>query len=511
MQLHQKFIISAKNNGKKLAVIDKSTQQNVTYNKALIASLLLSSKFKEYSEHYIGVMLPNSAGAVLATVAILMSGKVPVMINYSTGAERNALFAQNKCSFKTIITSSALLEKIGAPKVEGMIFLEELMKEFTIVDKLKMALVAKMPVNYILKRVHQGSEEESAVVLFTSGSEKEPKAVELTHKNIISNIESFTAYADIREDDKLLAILVFFHVFGITVNLWVTLYNGMTMITYANPLDFATVCSIAREERPTVMVGTPSFYWGYLNRSQPGDFSSVRLMVAGADKTPDALRERYLKEHGVTLLEGYGATETSPVVSVNTLEYNRPGSIGKPIPGVEVKIVHLESEEECPVGEIGMIWIKGDSVMKGYLGDPHLTEEVLKNGWYNSGDMGYLDEDGYLWHSGRYKRFVKVGGEMVSLVKVEDTLEKYLPAGVSCCVVEVSDELKGASIVATVNIEVNKSEILRQMAKDLPNIALPKHFITIEELPMMGSGKIDFRSVTMIVEEMMNSEAGAPV
>jgi acyl-[acyl-carrier-protein]-phospholipid O-acyltransferase/long-chain-fatty-acid--[acyl-carrier-protein] ligase len=298
---------------------------------------------------------------------------------------------------------------------------------------------------------------------------------------------------------------VFFHVFGLTVNLWVTFYYGMTMVSYANPLDFQTICKIAREEKPTVMVGTPSFFWGYLHKSEPGDFKSLRLMVAGADKCPDSLREGYLKKHGVTLLEGYGATETSPVISVNSIEFNKPGSTGKVIPGVSVKIENFESGEECSPMEVGKIKVKGDLVMKGYYNDPEQTAAVITDGWYDTGDMGYFDEDGFLWHAGRFKRFVKIGGEMVSLVKVENTLEKHLPTGVSCCVVEVSDEKKGASIIATVSIEVNKTEILRKMGSELPNIALPRHFIVIKDLPMMSTGKIDFRSVTKIVQDLLNS------
>jgi acyl-[acyl-carrier-protein]-phospholipid O-acyltransferase/long-chain-fatty-acid--[acyl-carrier-protein] ligase len=228
-------------------------------------------------------------------------------------------------------------------------------------------------------------------------------------------------------------------------------------------------------------------------------------MVAGADKCPDALREGYMKKHGVTLLEGYGATETSPVISVNSLEFNRPGSTGKVIPGVKVRLENFETGEPCNTREVGKILVKGDSVMKGYYDDPELTADALVDGWYNTGDMGYFDEDGYLFHAGRFKRFAKIGGEMVSLVKVENTLEKLLPVGVQCCVVEVSDEKKGAAIIATVSIEVNKTEMLKKMGNELPNIALPKHFIVIKELPMMGTGKIDFRSVTKIVQEMLNN------
>jgi acyl-[acyl-carrier-protein]-phospholipid O-acyltransferase/long-chain-fatty-acid--[acyl-carrier-protein] ligase len=177
---------------------------------------------------------------------------------------------------------------------------------------------------------------------------------------------------------------------------------------------------------------------------------------------------------------------------------------------VQVRIENIETGEECKTGEVGKILVKGDLVMKGYYDDPELTAESLVDGWYNTGDMGYFDEDKYLWHAGRFKRFVKVGGEMVSLVKVENTLEKFLPTGVSCCVVEVSDEKKGASIIATVTIEVNKTEILKMMGTELPNIALPKQFVIIRELPMMSTGKIDFRTVTRIVQEIINGSGSNP-
>jgi acyl-[acyl-carrier-protein]-phospholipid O-acyltransferase/long-chain-fatty-acid--[acyl-carrier-protein] ligase len=450
-------------------------------------------------------MIPTSAGCALATIGALMSGRIPVMINYSTGAESNAKYAQKKCKFKTIITSKALLEKIDCPVIDGMVLIEDIMGSVTIGDKLKAALKTKLPVNMILNCIHRGDENDTAAILFTSGSEKDPKAVQLSHRNIASNIENFGSYVKIYESDILLANLVFYHIFGLTVNLWVPFYYGMTMVSYANPLDFQAISNIAREEKPTVMVGTPSFFWGYLQKSEPGDFKTLRLMVAGADKCPDALREGYMKKHGVTLLEGYGATETSPVISVNSHEFNRPGSTGKVIPNVQVRIENIETGEECATREVGKILVKGDSVMKGYYDDPELTSEVLVGGWYNTGDMGFLDEDKYLWHAGRFKRFAKVGGEMVSLVKVENILEKLLTRGVSCCVVEISDEKKGSYIVATVSKEVNKTEMLRKMLKELPIIALPRQFIVIKELPMMSTGKIDFRRVTRMVQEILST------
>jgi len=506
MLLHHQFVRMAKKHQKKLAIIDRTTQSNVTYARALIAALILSKKFRKYEKGYTGIMIPTSAGCALASVGLLMSGRIPVMINYSTGAEQNARYAQKKCGFQTIIASRALLEKINCPKLEGMIFIEDIMKEVTTGDKLLAAIRSKLPTSLILAGIHGGDEHDTAAILFTSGSEKDPKAVQLTHRNLGTNILNFGAHIHLRESDILLANLVFFHIFGLTCNLWVSFVYGMTMVTYANPTEFQTISKIAREEKPTIMVGTPSFYWGYLQKSEPGDFKSLRIMVAGADKCPDALREGYREKHGVTLLEGYGATETSPVVSTNTPEFNRPGSIGKVIPNVQVKIEHLETGKECKPGEVGKILVKGDLVMKGYLGDPGLTAESIVDGWYNTGDMGYFDEEGFLYHSGRYKRFVKIGGEMVSLVRVENVMEQFLPKNAKCCVVEIPDDVKGSTIVAAVNMEINKIAILRKMAKHLPNIELPRQFFVIEELPMMGTGKIDFRTVTAMVRDMSEKQ-----
>jgi acyl-[acyl-carrier-protein]-phospholipid O-acyltransferase / long-chain-fatty-acid--[acyl-carrier-protein] ligase len=505
MLLHQQFVRMAKKHAGKLAIIDKTTGKNITYSTALIGALILSSKFQKYEKGFIGIMIPTSAGCALAIVGALMSGRIPVMINYSARAAENAKYAQKKCKFKTIITSKALLEKINCQVIDGMILIEDIMESVTTGEKLKAALKSRLPVNMILNSIYKGDENDTIAILFTSGSEKDPKAVPLSHLNIASNIVNFGNYEKLSESDIILSNLVFFHIFGLTANLWVPFYYGMTMVAYANPLDFQTISNIARDEKPTLMVGTPSFFRGYLQKSEPGDFKSLRLMVAGADKCPDSLREGYMNKHGVTLLEGYGATETSPVISINSLEFNRPGSTGKVIPGVQVRLVNFETGEECKTREVGKIFVKGDSVMKGYYDDPELTAEALVDGWYNTGDMGFFDEDDYLWHAGRFKRFAKIGGEMISLVKVENTLEKFLPVGASCCIVEVSDEKKGSYIIATVSVEVNKTEILRKMMTELPIIALPRQFIVIKELPMMSTGKIDFRSVTRIVQEILST------
>jgi acyl-[acyl-carrier-protein]-phospholipid O-acyltransferase/long-chain-fatty-acid--[acyl-carrier-protein] ligase len=252
------------------------------------------------------------------------------------------------------------------------------------------------------------------------------------------------------------------------------------------------------------MVGTPSFFWGYLRKSEPGDFDSLRIALCGADKCPDSLRDAFMEKHGRLLLEGYGATECSPVISANCLEDNRPGSVGKPIEGVQVRIENYETGEECGPGEDGRILIKGDNVMKGYFNDFEQTSLHIRHGWYDTGDMGNIDADGYLWHVGRLKRFVKVGGEMVSLVKIEDMLEKLLPEDAHCSVVEIPDAIKGARIVAVTTVQVDQKTVMKQMAEQLPAIAIPKTFLVMETLPKMGSGKIDFRAITELARQELS-------
>lgn len=505
MLLHQEFIRNARKFGSKPAIVDRFLDKNVSYEKALIASLILANKFRRYRDGFIGIMVPTSAGCMLSILGVLMAGKVPVMINYSTGAANNAEYAQRKCGFKTIIASRALLEKIGCRLVSGMVFIEDIMESVGPLDKVGALIKAKLPLSFLLKSVHEGEPDDNLVILFTSGSEKDPKAVQLTHRNIGSNVLDIGRVLTVTSEDVMLANLPLFHVFGHNVDFWLPLLYGMTIVAYANPLEYRKVSSIVREEKVSLMVGTPSFFAGYLRQSDPGDFASLRVAVAGADKTPDSLREGFLQKHNLELCEGYGTTETSPVVSTNLPGANKPGSIGKVLPSVRVKIVDINTGEALPPGGEGKILVKGDLVMKGYFDDLEETSLRIKDGWYETGDMGVLDEEGYLWHRGRLKRFVKIGGEMVSLVKVETVMQNLLPEGVDCCVVEVPDSLKGAKIVAAVTAEVGERRLLKAMADELPAIALPKQFVVLGEFPKMGSGKIDFRSITEMVRQQLQS------
>lgn len=510
MQLHEMFVRVAKERAGKLAFVDRGTNSRVTYKAALVRSLILAEKFKKYEPGFLGVMIPTSAGCAYTILAALLSGRTPVLINYSTGAAENCRIAQRRLDFRTIITSRALLERTRTPKIDGMVFLEDLAASVSSLEKLRGAMRATGSPERVLKAFHTGSDDEYSVVLFTSGSEKDPKAVPLSHRNINANLDGFSQVLDLTADDILLANLPFFHVFGLTVNLWTPIRFGMTIVTCPNPLEYRAICRAIREERVTMMVGTPTFLQGYLQKSEQGDFQTIRLMISGADKCPESLRRAYWERHRITVYEGYGTTETSPVISVNTPANNRPGSVGKALPNVQVRMEHYETGEECGVNEIGRILVRGDSVMSGYFDDFEATSLHMRHGWYDTGDMGYMDEDGYLWHVGRIRRFLKIGGEMVSLVRVEDALQRALPDDVECSVVEIPDALRGSRIVAAVTRPIDEDAAIEALSRELPNFALPKRFVVIPELPKMTSGKIDFRAITEIVQDIVQRRSAAP-
>jgi acyl-[acyl-carrier-protein]-phospholipid O-acyltransferase/long-chain-fatty-acid--[acyl-carrier-protein] ligase len=499
MQLHQRFIEVAKQYPNKVAVYDTATRKEVTYGNMLIASLLMAKKFSQYNSLYLGIMVPTSAGCMIAFMATLMAGKVPVMINYSTGAIENSKYAQMKCGFKKIIVSRKLMEKLNLEPISGMIYLEDLLPSITALDKMRAFMTSKMPLSLVKNSVYKGSDDDTAVILFTSGSEKEPKAVQLAHRNLNHNVTHLPGIINVTNEDSFVGALPLFHVYGLTITFLLPMLIGASVVTHANPLDYKYIVETIKKYELTILITTPTFLHGYLKKAQHGDMKSLRVVIAGADKMPDNLRKRYLEEQGIDVLEGYGTTETSPVISTNVPGSNRHGSIGQPAPEVEVKIVHHETGDEMPVGETGKILVKGDLVMKGYLGDLEETSLRIHNGWYDTGDMGKLDEDGYLWHQGRLKRFVKIGGEMVSLVKVEAVLEHHLPPNAKCCVVDVPNPTKGADIVAALTTdEIDTKKIIKLLKKELPSIAIPREFHVIEDLPMMPSGKVNFREVEKI-------------
>lgn len=502
LQLHQRFIQSAKRFPKRIAVYDKATMTDYTYSKMLIASFILKEYIGKLKSRYIGILLPTGVGAMLTILGTMMKGKIPVMINYATGAIENCRYAREKCQFKTIITSRKLLEKLNVQPIDHMIFVEDILAGVGLVDKLKAAALSMLPFLVLKDMVHHGDISEISVILFTSGSEKEPRAVQLSHRNILHNVNAFPTMIDINENDVFASILPMFHVFGLTVDFWLPALIGASMVTYPNPLDYKTVCQYVRDYKVTFIAATPAFFYGYLQKSEPGDFASVKIAIAGADKLPDKVYEGFQKKHGITLLEGYGTTETSPVIATTYPGSHKVGSIGRPIPNTQVRIIDIQTDKILGPNQEGKILVKGDLVMEGYLHDLEETSLRIRNGWYDTGDIGMMDEDGFMYHRGRLKRFVKVGGEMVSLVKVEDILSQHLPEDVICCVVDVPNPTKGADVVAAVaNGDFDIHKVMKQLKKELPSIAIPKQFYVIDDIPMMASGKVNFRAVEKICRD----------
>lgn len=507
MQLHQRFIDIAKQYPNDIAIIDINSGKSITYEKLLLAALVLSEKYKKFPEKNIGVMIPTSFGCMVTTIALLMADKTPVMINYSVGAIQNVKYAQDKCSFMTTITTEKLLEKLAIKPIEGMINIEKILSKVNLINKIKGMSISKLSATMIKKLIHTGSSNDNAVILFTSGSEKDPKAVQLSHKNIMHNVKGFETVVPDIKNQIFLANLPLFHVFGITVTFWTPLLYGGKTVAIANPLDYKLICKTIKKQKVTITVGTPTFYHGYLQKSEAGDFASVKIAISGADKLPKQIRDEYLKKHNLELYEGYGATETSPVISTNFQGNNKVGTVGKPLHGTKVKIVDRVTDKDVAPGVEGKIMVKGDLVTVGYYNDYEQTSLRIRDGWYDTGDMGIIDEEGYITHRGRLRRFVKIGGEMVSLTRVESILESILPAETLCCVVEVPNLRKGAEIVAAVTTkEIEAKQIHKHMKKELPSLMVPKEYYVLDELPLMSSGKVNFREVEEIIRKLHNTK-----
>ena len=500
MVLHHLFIENAKKYPKKIAVIEHATGKEITYENLLIASLVFKDVFAKFPSKFVGIMIPPAPGGIIAILGALFAGKTPVLINYSTGAIENSKYAQKKCGFRTIITSKKLLEKLNLKPLKDMVLMEDLAEKVNIIHKVKGKILSKLPAETIINKIIEpANKNDNVVLLFTSGSEKDPRAVQLTHTNIGANIVGVLDILRIDETDVFVTNLPYFHVFGLMVNLWVPLFVGGKIITSPNPLDYKTIVEAVRTHKVTLFVATPTFHYGYLLKAKPGDFNSLRICISGADKMPTHIRDAYLRDHGVEVHEGYGTTETSPIISVNVPGRAKQDSIGKVLPGTKVKITHLETGEEMPVGEEGKILVKGDIVMKGYYNDIEETSYRIRDGWYDTGDMGIIDMEGFLYHRGRLRRFVKIGGEMVSLVRVEEEINNILSSETICCVVDIPDPIKGSEIVAVATTkEINQADLKKRLAKVLPPVAIPKKFRVMEEIPMSPNGKVNFRAVEEI-------------
>jgi acyl-[acyl-carrier-protein]-phospholipid O-acyltransferase/long-chain-fatty-acid--[acyl-carrier-protein] ligase len=493
-------------------VTDGLDGSKLSRGKLLGLSIALSRYLqKNFPEKRIAIVLPASKGAVVANLAVALANKIPVGLNFTASAEAISS-AIARAEIRTAISATPFQARLPSfPWPANSVLLDK------VLPKLKLKIVfwwaaGIITPNFLLARCLDlpdfGGHEE-AVLLFTSGSSGEPKGVVLSHHNIAGNVAQFTVMLDAGPRDSLLASLPFFHSFGCTVTLWYPLIEGTPIITYPNPLEAAKNAALVESHNITVMLATPTFLRAYLRKAEPQQLRSTRLVIVGAEKMPLDLSEKFFERFGKRVMEGYGLTETSPVVSVNLPDSvpDRPdvtqqtlyrlGSVGKMAPGIGAEIRNPETNEKLTIYDTGMLWLRGPNIFEGYLNDPGRTVEVLHDGWLKTGDIGRLDEDGFLYIEGRLSRFSKIGGEMVPHEVVEQKIIGVLGLEGSerrIAICGVPDEAKGEALLLLSDQPIEMEKLRSELNKaKVPNLWIPKRSIVIENIPVLASGKLDVR------------------
>jgi len=520
--LHTRFIRMAKRRWSSFCMADTAGME-LTWGRTLIASRLLASWVRRRcaGDSMVGVLLPASVGGALANVAVALAGKTPVNLNFTAGREA-MIAALRQCNIKTILTSRLFLSKASLDPLEGMVFLEEVHRQFTPRQKIGALLSSRLLPAPWLERRHRGEQkpDDVATVIFSSGSTGMPKGVMLSHRNVVANIESVRQVLHFNPSDRIMGVLPFFHSFGFTGTLWLPLLAGFGAVYHPNPMDAKTIGETVQKYRATLLISTPTFFAGYLRRCTREEFATLRFALAGAEKLREQIAREFKDKYGLELLEGYGCTELAPVVSVNTFDVvhgvekqggNKPGTVGHPIPGVVAKIVDPDTGRSLPPGQEGLLLVKGPNVMLGYLGQPELTAQAMRDGWYVTGDIAAVDEDGFIKITDRLSRFSKIGGEMVPHMKIEEVINDIL--GIAAAVVTaIPDPQKGERLVAFYNQNGIAAEELwdRLNASELPKLWIPKreNLYRVESIPLLGSGKVDLKKVKALALEKLNPAVG---
>jgi len=519
--LHTAFIQIAKRRWFSFCMAD-TTGTELTYGKTLIGSLVLSRWIRQRcaAQSMVGVLLPASVGGSLANIAILLAGKVPVNLNFTAGSAAMAS-AVEQCGIKTILTSRVFLAKANLEKMDGMVFLEEIRKDFSSLQKLAAAIKAfVLPASWLHRRYFKSQKpNDLATVIFSSGSTGTPKGVMLSHHNIVSNIEGIRQVIPFTRNDRIMGVLPLFHSFGFTGTLWLPLLANFGVVYHPNPTDAKTIGETVQKYKATLLISTSTFFAGYLRRCTKEEFASLRYVIAGAEKLREPVVQGYREKYGITILEGYGCTELAPVVSVNTNDVfhgdekqvgHKPGTVGHPLPGVAVKVVDRDNDHPLPAGAEGLLLVKGPNLMLGYLGQPLLTEQALRRGWYVTGDIAAVDEDGFIRIVDRISRFSKIGGEMVPHMKVEETINAVLGSA-AAAVTALPDEQRGEKLVAFyAQNGISREELWDKLNQsDLPKLWIPKreNLYSIESLPLLGSGKVDLRQIKAMAQEKVRRPA----
>ncbi len=493
------------------AIIDGVDHSRISRGKLLGVALALSRHLRTHCpERRIGIVLPPGKGGVIANVATVLAGKVPVNLNFTAG--RVAIeSAKAQAGLKTIITARAVAKRLTEfPWTPNVIHLDEVLPAMkpAILSWWFLGLCLPARALASLLGLPKTGDREEAILLFTSGSAGAPKGVALSHRNILGNVSQFAVLLDLQRDDLLLGSLPFFHSFGCTVTLWFPVLEGPRLVTYPSPLDAAKNAELIERYAATVMFATPTFLRGYLRKVEPAQLRSLRLIITGAEKLPNELANAFAARFDRQVYEGYGLTETSPVISVNlpnpipaaagdsVQPSARLGSTGKMAPGIAAEIRDPESGQKLSLHETGMLWVRGPNIFDGYLNDPVRSAEVLEDGWFKTGDLGRFDEDGFLFIEGRLSRFSKIAGEMVPHELIEQKIIAALgldgAAERVIAVVGVPDEAKGEALILLSSVEIDAQKLRASLREaDVPNLWVPRTICRVESIPALASGKLD--------------------
>jgi acyl-[acyl-carrier-protein]-phospholipid O-acyltransferase/long-chain-fatty-acid--[acyl-carrier-protein] ligase len=503
MTLGRAFIEAAKRRPSAFCMAD-STGQELTFARALTAALLLAGVIRRTTagQRYLGLLLPASVGGALANVATSLAGRIPVNLNFTAGHDAMAA-AIERCGISTILTARGFIAKAGIEEMRGMVFVEDFLRAIPLTTKLRTALAVKMLPAAMLTPTHakDSGPDDLATVIFSSGTTGVPKGVMLTHRNILSNIDSAMQVFKLTDADVMIGVLPFFHAFGFTATLWLPLVNAFGVAYHPNPTDAKTIGEIAAKHHGTIIISTPTFYASYVRKIQPEQFARLRYAIVGAEKLRPPIAAAFKDRFGLDLIEGYGCTEMSPVVAVNMPEA-RPGSVGRPLPGVRARVVDPVTGEGPLIGEEGMLLVSGPNRMRGYLDDPELTASVFHDEWYATGDVATIDADGFIRITDRLSRFSKIAGEMVPHMKVEEEIQALLEEGQTATVVSVPDESRGERLIAFYSDPGLTPAALweKLTATSLPRLWIPKRedLRPLGSIPTLGSGKVDVQGLKKI-------------
>lgn len=508
----------------RLQVIDHTMERRPVKSAQLLAAAAAFSRHlkRTVPEHRVGIVLPPGAGAFIANLAVSCAGKVPVNLNFTAG--RAALESSMRIGgVKTVISANAMKPKIpNFPWPERTIDLKseiELMggKKAILPWFLAAWILPNQFIPAMLGLPKVGDRAEAGL-LFTSGSSGEPKGVALSHRNILANCAQVSSLSILPKNSILLACLPVFHSFGFTITLWYPLICGCQVVTVPSPLDTRKIIDAIKEEEATCLLGAPTFVRPILRKAKPGELRSLQLVVTGAEKLPDDLYQAFLERFHLEILQGYGLTETTPASNINqphppvttfTAEPQtgkKMGSVGRLLPGMSVRIVHPETGDEVPAGDPGIVWFKGANVFSGYLDDVEKTRGAFQDGWFVTGDLGRLDDEGFLFIEGRLSRFSKIGGEMVPHGTIEQHITDLFgwddDEGYSAAIMGVPDRAKGEALVLLTTKDVTPSQLRDKLAAaGLPSLWVPKLIHKVEAIPVLGSGKLDLKGCREVALE----------